>query len=249
MQEGITVALGANGGLGTMSRIDNRVIGQYHELGHNAVYQLPVASTGEIGPTNAVAELTIGCLISLLRNIPSMDHALHRGKWEKKIGTELSGSRIAVIGYGRIGQRVGQLLGFFGARVIAVDPFEKEMPADVTAMSLTDALPVADVVTIHCSGEEQIMGEKEFGLIKPGVFLLNAARGGVVDQEALIVQLESGRVAGAWIDTFAREPYKGSLCRFQQVILTPHVGSYTLECRRKMEMEAVENLFNGFGIR
>ena len=113
-------------------------------------------------------------------------------------------------------------------------------------MKLHEALTVADIVTIHSSGTELLLGKKEFEAMKQGVFILNAARGELVDENSLINALDSGMVAGAWLDTYSEEPYKGPLCDYSQAILTPHIGSYTAECRAVMETEAVENLLKGF---
>ena len=197
------------------------------------------------GPTNAVAELTIACLLSLLREIPQINNSMHMRNWDKRIGVELRGKRVAVIGYGRIGQRVGELSSAFDAEVIAVDPEYDGSCGNIKKMELHEALPMVDIITVHSSGNELILGEKEFEVMKQGVFILNAARGELVDESALIDALDSGKVAGAWLDTYAEEPYSGRLCDYLQVILTPHIGSYTAECRVAMETEAVENLLKG----
>lgn len=203
---------------------------------------IKVCSTPD-GPVEAVAELTLGALLGLLRMIPLMDQALHKGEWIKKIGVQLEGKTVAVIGFGRIGRRVAELLSPFRVNLLIVDPFLADNAAGhYVKLSLADALPQADIVTIHSSGEECVIGESEFDLMKTGVFLLNVARGGVISEEALIKAIENGTVAGAWLDTFEEEPYKGPLCSYRNVILTPHVGSYTAECRSRMEGEAVENL-------
>lgn len=202
------------------------------------VYSTPSA------PTTAVAELTLGAMLSLLRMLPKMDRELHEGKWIKKIGMQLEGKTVAIIGFGRIGQRVAALLGPFKAKVIAVDPFLSKPVGNVPLMSLEEALSQADIITLHCSGETCVLGEKELTLIKPGAFLLNAARGGLIDESALLKALDEGRIQGAWLDTFEQEPYSGPLTQYPQVILTPHIGSYTVECRRQMETEAVENLIS-----
>lgn len=194
------------------------------------------------GPTTAVAELTVGCLLALLRQVPQMSSALHNKEWSKRIGRQLKGMEVVVIGFGNIGRSVGKLLLHFGAKVSAVDPSHKGIIDDSPVIDLDKALRQSDVITIHSSGENCLLGEREFALMKEGVFLLNAARGGVLDEQALIRALDSKRVAGAWLDTFSKEPYTGPLCGYEQVILTPHVGSYTFECRRDMELEAVENL-------
>ncbi len=196
------------------------------------------------GPTNAVAELTIGALLSLLRGIPTASTALHNKKWEKKIGGELRGKKLAIIGFGRIGQRVGELAAAFGATILAVDPFAKESKL-AKILPLEAALKEADIITLHSSGKNQILGEKEIKSLKPSALLLNASRGELVDEKALAQSIQTGHLAGAWIDTFVQEPYAGPLCDLPQVILTPHIGSYTAECRLSMEMEAAQNLLLG----
>lgn len=196
------------------------------------------------GPTSAVAELTLGALLSLLRLVPQMDRDLHEGKWNKKIGTQLEGKTIVIIGFGRIGRRFAELLSPFKTKILIVDPLLQDSKEVFPMLTLEEALPQADVVSLHASGEIRILGEREFDLIQPGVFLLSSARGGLIDEDALIKSLEEGKIKGAWIDSFNQEPYSGPLTKFRQVILTPHVGSYTIECRRSMETESVENLLN-----
>lgn len=196
-------------------------------------------------PTSAVAELTIGAMLCLIRMISRMDQTLHEGKWQKKIGFQLQGKTVAIIGFGRIGRRVAELLSPFGVKILIVDPFVGESAcAGYQKVIIQEALPEADIITIHSSGHDCIIGEKEFPLMKKGAYLLNVARGGVVSEKALIIAIEDGTVTGAWLDTFEEEPYKGPLCNYPNVILTPHVGSYTAECRLQMENEAVDNLLN-----
>lgn len=118
-------------------------------------------------PTNAVAELTIGALLSLMRLIPQMDHDLHEGKWIKKIGGQLQGKTVAVVGYGRIGRRVAALLAAFGARLLIVDPYIRQIDvADFSLVNLTEALSRADIISIHVSGNDCLIGDKEFALMK-----------------------------------------------------------------------------------
>ncbi len=195
------------------------------------------------GPTEAVAELTVGALLSLMRMIPQMDADLHCGRWTKRIGRQLAGKTVAIVGYGRIGRRVADLLSPFRVRIIVIDPAAStdEGPA-FERMTLEEALPIADVVTLHCSGEKLLLRKSELSRLKHGAVLLNAARGGLVDQTAIVKALESGRLSGAWLDTFDQEPYAGALASCPNALLTPHVGSYTEECRLQMETEAVENL-------
>ena len=199
------------------------------------------------GPTTAVAELTVGTMLSLVRMVPQMDRDLHRNKWNKRIGFQLEGKTVAIIGYGRIGKKVADLLQSFSVNIIVVDPYIEEDSVDYPILPLIEALPRADIITIHTSGEKCILGKSEFPILKMGVYLLNAARGGLVSESLLIEALNDGRVASAWLDTFESEPYSGSLTDCENVILTPHVGSYTVECRAQMEGEAVDNLINVLG--
>ena len=200
------------------------------------------------GPTEAVAELTIGALLGMLRMIPQMSSSLHQGKWEKRIGTQLKGKTVAVVGYGRIGRRVAQLLRPFEVKLIVVDPkVEASSLTNERLLLLQDALPLADIITLHTSGEACLIGEVEISRMKPGIFLLNVARGGVISETALAEGVRNGKVAGACLDTFAQEPYRGVLEDLSQIILTPHIGSYTTECRIGMENEAVENFLQAMG--
>ncbi|QQR81399.1 MAG: hydroxyacid dehydrogenase [Deltaproteobacteria bacterium] len=220
------------------SGLSNVDIDSCNELG------IKVCSTPN-GPTQAVAELTIGALLSMLRMIPQMNSALHQGKWEKKIGTHLQGKTVLIVGYGRIGRRVAQLLRPFDVKLLIVDLYVKpESLNGERLLSLPEALPLADIITLHNSGESCLIGLPEISLMKAGVFILNVARGGVISEEALVQGIQSGKVIGAWLDTFVQEPYRGILENFSQVILTPHIGSYTSECRINMEAEAVENFLH-----
>jgi len=195
-----------------------------------------------LAPVEAVAELTIGALLCLIRNICLMDAAMHRGEWKKVIGRQLQDMTAAVIGVGNIGGRLSELLRAFGCGVLGVDPARSDDANGVPIVELDEALAQADVVLLHCSGERCVIGKREFGIMKKGAYLLNAARGGLVDEAALLAALENKTLAGAWIDTFVHEPYGGTLARCPNVILTPHIGSYTAECRSRMEKEAVQNL-------
>ncbi len=210
---------------------------------------IEVRSTPD-APTEAVAELTVGALLSLMRQVPQMNQALHEGRWVKAIGTQLEGKIVAVVGYGRIGRRVAELLRPFRVRLFIVDPYVRAgSPSEGVQVTLDEALTAADVITLHSSGEECLLDGQAFERMKPGAFILNAARGGLIAEEALLHALESGRVAGVWLDAFWSEPYSGPLCHHPQVLLTPHVGSYTAECRVRMETEAAENLLTALGLQ
>jgi D-3-phosphoglycerate dehydrogenase len=200
------------------------------------------------GPTRAVAELTIGAMLSLIRMVPLMDRDLHKAKWNKKVGLQLEGKTIAIIGFGRIGKCVAELLSNFKTKIIIVDPFIKQEEIDYPVFPLQDAIAQADIITIHSSGDKCLIGPKEFSIMKKGSYILNPARGGLVSETALIKALDNEKVAGAWLDTYEIEPYYGPLKEYRQVILTPHVGSYTNDCRRQMETEAVQNLVDAMEV-
>ncbi len=196
------------------------------------------------GPVSSVAELTIGNIINLFRKIIPMNTSLHSDNWKRQIGREINGKSFLIIGLGRIGKKVADLLKTLGGKVYVYDPFinQKEFIDQYNFIDLYQGLSLADLITIHVSGEECIISNKEFSNMKQGVLICNASRGGVIDENELINAINNNIVAGAWIDAFVEEPYHGKMKDLKQIILTPHVGSYTIECRQNMEMEAVLNL-------
>tara|TARA_A100001015_G_scaffold230112_1_gene260289 strand:- start:2798 stop:3703 length:906 start_codon:yes stop_codon:yes gene_type:complete len=200
------------------------------------------------GPTQSVAELTVGCLITLVRDIHRLNDLMHKNKWEKATGRLIKNMNILLIGYGRIGKKVASILENIGANIFVYDPFLSDniIPENYNRVQLSEGLKVADVISLHSSGEDLILGDAEFKIMKRDVFILNVARGGLIDENALEKNLQSGKIKGAWLDTFNNEPYNGSLSVYKQVILTPHIGSYTVEGRKVMEYESVENLLKGF---
>ena len=198
------------------------------------------------GPTIAVAELTVAAMLNLLRSVSIMNDDLHQGQWTKITGNQLEGKTIAIIGLGRIGTKVAALLKVFNVTILAVDQIVNDNVDDIQMCPLNEALQKADIITIHASGEDQIIGPDEFKLMKKGAYLLNASRGELVNEEALITALKDEELTGVWMDVFIDEPYTGRLQEFPQALLTPHVGSYTLEGRQKMEIDTVNNLISAF---
>lgn len=200
-------------------------------------------------PTMAVAELTVGLILDLLRKVSQMDREVRNGQWKKRMGNLLSEKRVGIIGFGRIGRKVADLLSPFNCKVayndINVIVNENEKKPGIEWLELDELLKSSDVVSLHVSSKKQIIGEREIGLMKKGVWLVNVSRGGVIDEDALFKALKDGHLAGAALDVFKEEPYTGPLQELDNVILTPHVGSYAIESRIKMEMEAAENLLKG----
>lgn len=204
---------------------------------------IKVSNTPE-GPTNAVAEMCLTALLAIGRNLIPCNEALHRKEWDKRIGFSVAGTRVLLIGYGRIGRRFGELLRFMGADLLVHDPFldKDSLTAGEKFVSLEEGLREAEVISLHVGGAEEILGAAQFEQMQDGVVLLNSARGEVVNEQALMDALKSGKVSGAWLDVFTEEPYSGPLCDILQALLTPHLSTYSRQCRLSMETDAVTNL-------
>ena len=200
-------------------------------------FGIAVSNTPD-GPTQAVAELTVTALLALCRGLVPLSAALHSRQWKKQMGVSVMGMKVLLIGYGRIGQAVASLLRSLGAEILIWDPARP----DVSVPSMEEGLKQAQAVSLHASGTQQIIGKRELELLPAGAFLLNSARGGLVDEDALCQALNSGRLGGCWLDAFSAEPYTGPLCDCPTALLTPHVSTYTGLCRVNMETEAVRNL-------
>jgi len=198
------------------------------------------------GPTRAVAELTVGMMLNAMRKITEVDSAIRSGQWRRPMGRLLGEQTVGLMGCGRIGSAVAELLKPFGPRMIGYDPFVKDHPL-VSIVSLTEMLKESDVVSLHIPYDQSIyhlFNEKKINKMKTGALLINTSRGGIVDEEALYDAIVSGHLAGACLDTFEKEPYTGPLTELGQVVLTPHIGSYAKEARIKMEKDAVYNLLS-----
>lgn len=188
----------------------------------------------------SAAEHTIGLLLALARSIPQASAALHAGRWERSrfAGIEVAEKTLALVGFGRIGQQVARRAKGLAMRVVAYDPFvapEKMRELGVEhAVTLEEAIAGADFLSLHTALTAEshgLIGREQLAAAKDGLRLLNVARGELVDEEALIDALESGKVAAAALDVFAQEPYAGPLTRFENVVLTPHLGASTHEAQ------------------
>ena len=212
-------------------------------------FGIKVSNTPD-APAQAVAEMTLTALLALCRRLIPANAAMHAKNWKKSIGLGLLGTKVLIVGYGRIGRRVGALLKAFGAEVIVCDPFmeKRSLTTGERLVSLDDGLSEAEVVSLHASGDKVLLGAEEFEKMPEGVILLNSARGELVNERALVEALESGKVSSAWFDTFWEEPYRGPLIEFEQVLLTPHISTYTRQCRLSMETGAVKNLLRDLGL-
>ena len=198
--------------------------------------------------TDSVAELALAHMLALARSLPQATISLREGKWEKKAfkGIELSGKTLGVIGIGRIGQAVARRALCLGMRVVAFDKFVKESPLpEVRMVSLEELLREADFITLHVPADPAgpVIGQREIALMKDGAYLINCARGGVVDEAALLSALNSGKLAGAGLDVFEEEPPQNmELLRHPKVSLTPHIGAQTKEAQARVGDEVVDIL-------
>ena len=202
-------------------------------------------------PTNAVAELTLALILNLLRKITIVDKNIKEKTWKPDIGFQLMKKTVGIIGLGKIGKKLVELLIPFDVKILACDVNpDKEFgnEYDINFVELNELLKYSDIVTLHIPTTEQtknIIGEKQLSIMKKTAILINTARGGLIDENALYNYLINDKIAGAAIDAFNEEPYTGKLKELENVVLTPHIGSYTVETRKKMEIEAVENLIKG----
>ncbi|MCB9757499.1 MAG: phosphoglycerate dehydrogenase [Candidatus Omnitrophica bacterium] len=200
-----------------------------------------------------VAELTVGMMLDLLRQITWHTVTLRNQKWQKKGGYNLQGKTVGIIGLGRIGKKVAQLLKSFSVDVIASDSYPDDLWAkenNIRMVSVEELLRNSDIVTLHLKTDKRfpfVLGEKEIRMMKSKAFLLNLARGEMVDENALYCALTQGHLAGAGLDVFSQEPYSGKLATLDNVLMTPHIATLTAESRLEMETQAVENLLTWFG--
>jgi len=188
----------------------------------------------------SAAEHTIGLLVALARNIPQAHAALKQGRWERKKygGIELAGKRLGVLGFGRIGQQVARRAAGLGMRVCAYDPYvarERFRELGIERVETPEAVyDVADFITLHLPSNAETRGSLNaaaFERMRDGVRLVNAARGALIDEAALLDALQTGKVAGAALDVFSAEPYSGPLLELDNVVVTPHLAASTDEAQ------------------
>jgi len=202
------------------------------------------------GPTRAVAELTIGLIFDVLRQISLRDRSIRNGKWNKEMGFLLKGKTVGILGLGRIGCTVAEVFLKLDAKVIGSDinPDEKWLKkTKIQSLPFNELIKESDILCIHVScppGNKYLIGKKELASMKKGSYILNLSRGGIVDEKALYNALKNKHLAGAAVDVFEQEPYSGPLKKLDEVVLTPHIGSYAKESRLEMEVESVKNLLD-----
>ena len=240
--------LGSSLGLRAVSRIgtgvDNVDVDAAEQLGI-AVLRTPDA------PTSAVAELTLALILAGLRHLVEHHQHVVTGTWKGRVGGLLEGRTVGLVGAGRIAGAVAERLLPFGVEIQGSDPYVDPADASFPLVAIDELLTTSDIVSLHVPGQPggHLLDVHRIGLMRPGAMLINTARGGLVDEDALAGALRSGALSFAGLDAFAVEPYEGPLRELPNVLLTPHIGSNTAETRRAMEREAAENLAVALGLR
>ncbi|HPR62654.1 MAG TPA: D-2-hydroxyacid dehydrogenase [Thermoanaerobaculia bacterium] len=231
------------GGVG----VDNIDVAYAREKGVE-VRNTPAASS------DSVAELAVGMMFALARQIGAADRSMREEKWEKKKfkGIELSGKTLGVIGIGRIGLASARRAHALGMSVVAYDAFINQVSEPFVSMvSLEELLERSHFITLHIPFDPTtgaVLGAAEFSKMKDGVYIINCARGGVVDEPALLEALNSGKVAGAGIDVYAKEPTENwNLVKHPSVICTPHIGASTREGQARVGGEVADILIEYAG--
>ena len=210
------------------------------------------------GNVCAVAEHTMLLLLALARHLPAANCSMKAGRWDKNhlLGVELHGKVLGIIGLGRVGTEVASRAMVFGMQVIANDPLvpsRRAQKVGVTLHSKEEVLQRADFVTLHAALTEgngsttKLLGVRELALLKPGAYLVNCARGNLIDEQALLVALEEGRLAGVALDVFSQEPIGDDpvlrqLLAHERVIATPHLGASTAEAQVRVATEVARNI-------
>jgi D-3-phosphoglycerate dehydrogenase / 2-oxoglutarate reductase len=225
---------------------------------------VPAASSRQIlvinaplGNVQSTAEHTMALLFAMARRIIAADTSVRSGAWKAGyMGTQLAGKRLGIIGIGRIGRRVASLAHSIGMEVVACDPYVPDeawlsMPAE--RLGAEELLATSDVVTLHVSltvETENMIGAEEIGAMKRGSYLINCARGGLVDDVALARALQEGHLAGAAVDVFPQEPPSHSpLLSAPNIILTPHVAATTREAQELVSTELAAQILDFFAGR
>jgi D-3-phosphoglycerate dehydrogenase len=202
----------------------------------------------------AVADLAIGLMLACLRQIPAADRAARDGEWRGMIGEELSGKRVGILGWGRIGRNVARRLSGFDVSLLVHDPYIDASVVSASGaqpLALEEMLSQADIVSLHLPltpETSNLLDAVRLAQMKPGAYLINTARGGIVDETALLACLQCGHLGGAGLDCFAVEPPVGNpLLELPNVVVTPHIGAQTREAIARMGAIAAENVLRVLG--
>ena len=205
----------------------------------------------QTSPAIAVAELALGLILDLMRKIIEQSNNLNNGVWKKQMGSLVSGKTLGIIGLGTIGKKLVEITKGFQLKYLAYDLIKDEVFAkenNVEYLDLSYLLENADIISVHLSMTKEnvnLINMSRLKKMKPSSIIINTSRGEIINEYDLEVALKDSIIAGAGLDVFQEEPYYGPLTSYENVILSPHVGSYAQEIRMTMELEAVNNLIEG----
>lgn len=247
---------------GTVARGQRLKVVSRHGVGYDAVHLPSLVERGIVltivGDVNSssVAEHSMLLLLATVKQALRADRAVRAGTWGWRnllLAQELSGKNLLIIGYGRIGRHLARLAGAFGMKVRAHDPYllKQGWPGGSVAPApdLLEGLAWADAVSVNVPKVDRpMLGDREFAAMKPNAVLVNTARGGVIEEDALVAALADGRIAGAGLDVFDQEPPPAAspLLGFDNVVLTPHIAALTVECAERMAVQSVQNVLDFF---
>ena len=202
-------------------------------------------------PALAVAELSLGLILSVLRKINVQNNQLKQGAWEKQMGELFSGKILGIVGLGTIGKQLVKLLRGFDLNIIAYDLHQNKIFAkenNIQYYEFETLLNKSDIVSIHLNltvETKKLFDYNVFKNMKKNAILINTSRGDIINEDGLKKALDENLIQGVGLDVFANEPYNGSLIKYDNVIITPHIGAYAKEIRMQMELEAAQNLIKG----
>ncbi len=202
--------------------------------------------------SQSVAELALAHMLALYRFLPDSNITMRKGEWKKKKykGRELTGKTLGIIGIGNIGKALAKKAQAFDMKILAYDPYIKETDLVIELVDLEKLINSSDIISLHIPHTKEthyIIGEDAISKMKDGVMLINCARGGVVDEKALLDGLNSGKVALVGIDSFEEEPTKNmELLNHPNVSITPHIGASTVEAQSRVGIEVADIIINFF---
>jgi len=200
--------------------------------------------------SDAVADLTLGLMLSVARAIPMLDRSTKQGEWKRRTGIELGGKTLGLLGFGMIGKLTARRAAGFGMRIIAYDPYIDKAGSEkygVLSKSFEDVVKESDFLSLHLpltEATKNIINEETIKQMRPGAVVVNTSRGGLIDESALCRALENGHLGGAALDAFEKEPPDSGFPLYQlpNVVTTPHTGAHTAEASLNMATMAVDNL-------
>lgn len=209
---------------------------------------IPVTNTPGTNE-HSVADLVFGLMLSVARQIPEVSGLVYAGGWDRRLGTEVWGKTLGIIGFGKIGKGVAHRARGFNMKVLVNDVYVDEAMEkvhEVTFVSREDLISQADFLTLHAPSTPEtknMIGAEQFKMMKPGTIIVNTARGGLIDEKALAEAIRDGMIAGAALDVLEHEPPKSrELLELKNVLVTSHIGGYTAEAVNAMSMLAAENV-------